>query len=299
MSDLNKILTPSLFQFLVDCLIPFPKTQVDCAFLPHDGFDEKFRERAWPAVLAISKVGLENIPNMIEFLPPPSAADFPVQCLGLQILLDQAPRDLCSSDSVDSRWINLYFDPISNKLARTWLSLPVEQRPDSWEAWRKQSASLDYWLRVRRLFSCPHVHCGTLESQELALAFNEETRRTVEQITGQTDPNRAERHEILSDIYGFPRMLSEGAPGHLTTASWCWWTLKLSDIHKPIIDKFGRYPYRNAVQGLDSTEEEQEWIEKTNHFAEASPDVAKLVREDIAAGRWTPLGSTWHESNVE
>ncbi|KAH8901498.1 hypothetical protein GQ53DRAFT_740381 [Thozetella sp. PMI_491] len=290
-SGLDKILTPSLFQFMVDCLIPFPKTQVDCAFLASDPFDEKFREHAWPALLALSKVGLENMPDMMHFLPLPSAADFPPQCLGLQILLDQTPRVLCPADSIDSRWVNSYFDIVSNKFARTWLGLPAEQRPDSWEAWGKQSASLDYWLRVRRLFSCPHVHCGTLESQELALAFNEETRRTVERISGQTDPNRAERQEILSDVYGFPRMLTEGPPDNLTTVTWCWWTLKLSDIHKPIIDKFGRYPYRNTVQGLENTEEEVEWIEKTNHFAEAPSHVAQLVRDDIAAGRWTPLGS--------
>ncbi|KAH8674288.1 hypothetical protein BX600DRAFT_457312 [Xylariales sp. PMI_506] len=291
-SNLHHVLTPSLFTFIVDCMISFPKSQVNCAFLLNDPFDEKFRERVWPALVALSKVGLETMPNMLDFLPPPSSDDFPAQCLGLQILLDQAPRVLCRTESVDSRWVNSYFDQISYKLARTWLALPAEQRPDSWELWKKQSASLDYWLRVRRLFSCPQVHYGTPESQELAIAFNDETRRVVEGICGQTDPNRAERQEILSDLYGFPRMLSEGLPGDLTTITWCWWTLKLSDIHKPIIDKFGRYPYRNLVQGLDSTEEEKEWIEKTNHFGEAPADVGKRVKEDIAAGRWTPLGST-------
>lgn len=65
----------------------------------------------------------------------------------------------------------------------------------------------------------------------------------------------------------------------------------MEDLHKPIIDAHGRYPYRNAIEGRDSTEAELEWVEKTYHFAEASLEVAKRVREDIAAGKWAPLGT--------
>ena len=64
----------------------------------------------------------------------------------------------------------------------------------------------------------------------------------------------------------------------------------LMDIHKPIIDVFGRYPYLNAVLGRQSSEDEESWIDMMGHFGEADADVAKRVREDIKLGRWTPLG---------
>ncbi|KAF3766457.1 hypothetical protein M406DRAFT_256109 [Cryphonectria parasitica EP155] len=67
--------------------------------------------------------------------------------------------------------------------------------------------------------------------------------------------------------------------------------IEVIEVHKPIIDRYGRYPYRNAIEGRKSTEEELEWIEKTDHFAEAPPAVAERVREDVKAGRWTPLGA--------
>ncbi|KAJ7224060.1 hypothetical protein GGX14DRAFT_648248 [Mycena pura] len=296
-ADLKHILTAELFHFMVDCRIPFSKTEpidfVSRNFMSPD-FKDKCQERAWPVLLALSRIGLENMPDMMDFLPPPTDPDFPIQCLGLQLILDQAPRALCTTASTDGRYVNSYFDLIAQRLVGTWLALPAAQRPDSW-ANRKGSMSLDYWILLRLWQGAPLVHNGTVESQERAVAFSEETRVVVEQMTGQRDPNRADRDTIFSDIYAFPRMLRDkGAPvgERVTAATWCWWMLKLMDVHKPIIDRFGRYPYQNAIKGLESTEKEKEWIEKTDHFAEAPPDVAKKVKEDIAQGRWTPLGGS-------
>ncbi|KAF7369285.1 hypothetical protein MVEN_00256300 [Mycena venus] len=295
--DLKRILTADLFHFMVECRIPFSKAEpldfveVGRDFMSGD-FADRCQERAWLALLALSRVGLENIPDMMDFLPPPADPDFPVQCLGLQLVLDQAPRSLCSVNSTDGRYVNSYFDPIAQRLVDTWVSLPAKQRPDSW-ANRKDSMSLDYWILLRLWLGAPLVHNGTVESQKRALAFTEETRTVVEQLTEQDDPNRADRDTILSDVYAFPRIImEEGAPvgEGVNVATWSWWALKLMDVHKPIVDRFGRYPYQNAIRGLESTEKEKEWIEKTNHFAEAPPDVAKKVKEDIAQGRWTPLG---------
>lgn len=42
-----------------------------------------------------------------------------------------------------------------------------------------------------------------------------------------------------------------------------WTTLKYEWKHKRIIDRFGRYPYRNELLGRESTSEEIEWL-KTN-----------------------------------
>jgi hypothetical protein len=64
------------------------------------------------------------------------------------------------------------------------------------------------------------------------------------------------------------------------------------DAPPPIIEAFGRYPYRNGAVGRESTPTELEWIEKTGHFGEVEPEVAKRIREDVLARRWTPLGES-------
>ena len=40
--------------------------------------------------------------------------------------------------------------------------------------------------------------------------------------------------------------------------------LKFAELHKVIIDRFGRYPHRNAVLGRESTEEEREFLTQPN-----------------------------------
>ena len=128
--------------------------------------------------------------------------------------------------------------------------------------------------------------------QAIALEFTEETRSVVEKVTGRKDPYRLKRGEILADLYGFPREYTAGPPqgDEVTRESWTFWMGMLMDIHKPIVDLFGRYPYLNAVLGRKSSEEEEEWIDETGHFGEADANVARRVLEDIERGRWTPLG---------
>lgn len=43
-------------------------------------------------------------------------------------------------------------------------------------------------------------------------------------------------------------------------------TLEFEIKHKAIIDKFGRYPYRNKLLGRESTEEELTWLEENGSF---------------------------------
>jgi hypothetical protein len=42
--------------------------------------------------------------------------------------------------------------------------------------------------------------------------------------------------------------------------------------------------------GRENAPRELEWLEKTCHFGEIEPEVAKRIREDVLAGIWTPLG---------
>lgn len=296
-SELKDILTPHLLSFLVKHRLPYHKASpIDFSrfgreiFLV-DQFSPLVREKVWPVLLTLSKIGLEHMPDLTGYLPSPLDPTYPIQCLGLLLLLDNCPRLLCKA--IDHRWTYGYFSHLSEQVARTWYALPQELRPDSWERWHTElGAELDYWISVRFWFCTPFVHSEKLENQEIALKFTEETRVKVEKVSGQTDPYRTKRKEILQDIYGFPRLYLKGPPqgNDVTRERWTFWVGMLMDIHKPIVDKFGRYPYLNAILGREWQQEENEWIEKVKHFGETDDEVARRVKEDVRLGRWTPLG---------
>lgn len=50
------------------------------------------------------------------------------------------------------------------------------------------------------------------------------------------------------------------ARGDADGATWAQGCLGFEDRHRVIIEKFGRYPYRNKVLGRESTKEEMEWL---------------------------------------
>lgn len=306
--SLKSLITPSLLNLIVENRIPFPTnqplnfTEVARTFFAADpARAASFQKAAWPPLLALSKVGLDNMPNLMDFLPPPPSPSFPKQCLGLQLLVDQGPRALCAG--VDKRWQTGYFDIVAQRLAAAWLALPAHERPDSLTRWTTTTGdgggaaatttTFDYWLYARLWFGAPFVHSESAEHQLVAVEFTEATRSAVEAASGMRDPWRERREEVLGDVYGFPRVVEAGPPEgpEVSREEWCWWYGMLMDIHKPIIDRFGRYPYNNAAQGRESTDEELQWIEKTGHFAEASAEVAKQIKEDVVAGIWKPLGT--------
>lgn len=294
--ELGHVLTSELFTFIVNTRLPYEKhASIDFAdfgrniFL-EDHFGPVVQDKVWPALIALSKIDLDNMPDLSSYLPPPTHPAYPEQCLGLQLLVDHCPRLLFRG--IDERWTYAFFSQISQRLGKVWFALPPSQRPDKWERWQKV-AGLDYWIAARFWFGTPFVHSELLENQHLALAYTDETRVVLESESGQRDPYRAKRTEILSDLVGFPRVYRNGPPlGHdVTRESWTFWMCMLMDIHVPIIERFGRYPYLNAIRGRQSTDEEMEWIENVNHFGETSEEVAKRVKEDVDAGRWTPLGT--------
>ena len=67
------------------------------------------------------------------------------------------------------------------------------------------STSLDVWIIARFWFTVPLQHSEALADQELALGFVEALRAEVEKATGETDPYRAEKDEILTDTLAFSR----------------------------------------------------------------------------------------------
>ena len=259
---------------------------------PDEERQKEFRNIAWPALKALSVLGVDNVPDLLQFLPPPESKDFPEQALGLQLLLDQGPRALF--EGIDIRYTYDYFQHLGRKFAQQLLDLPSSLRIDSKERWMdEQGASFDFWLRVRLFLIAPVVHSEGLADHELAMQMNEEVRVEVERFTDKTDPYRAKRAELLRDIYAFGKMYREGprTENGPTMDGWFFWMWTVLDVHKPIIDKFGKYPYQDVPKGRVSTEEEREWsIVFEQGVDKSKSDVAKRIREDVLKGRWTPLG---------
>lgn len=68
------------------------------------------------------------------------------------------------------------------------------------------------------------------------------------------------------------------------------WTVL--DVHKPIIERFGWYPYSGASRGRESTDEERQYsIDFFDGVDRSKTEVAQRLRDDVKNGRWTPLGA--------
>lgn len=214
--DLKTLLTPELFKLMVAHWAPWSRTEpLDFGDIIHKIWFSNFaaslvepcREKSLAALTALSRLGLDNVPDMMSFLPPPSDPDFPELALGLQLVLDQAPRAFLSG--VDVRYTYEYFAAISTAYALQLQALPAALRPSEWERWRAAGVSLDYFVWVRVFWGGPWVHNEKMGKE--SLAFTNATREFVESLSGRKDPYR-ERPEVRSDLYGFPKMLAGKAP---------------------------------------------------------------------------------------
>ncbi|KAH8765767.1 hypothetical protein BGZ57DRAFT_528681 [Hyaloscypha finlandica] len=299
-NDLSSLLTPELFRRVFKNRLPWPiekpldfKEVFTYVFRSDGGsHEEELRKIAWPTLKALSTLGVDNVPDMMQFLPPPESRDFPEQALGVQLLLDQGPRALF--EGMDARYIYDYFQYVARKYAQQLLDLPSALRIDSKKRWMEElGASFDFWVMARLWLIAPVVHSEVLVDHELALSMGEDVRVEVEKFTGETDPYRAKRAELAEDIYAFGRMYLEGPPleNGVKMHQWFFWMWAVLDVHKPIIDKFGKYPYQDVAKGRESTDEEKEWtIVFQNGVDKSNSKVAQRIREDVVKGRWTPLG---------
>jgi hypothetical protein len=213
--DLKTLLTPELFKLMVAHWAPWSKTEpLDFGDMIHrvwfsnaGPLVEPCREKSVAALKALSRLGPDKVPDMMGFLPPPSDLDFPELALGLQLVLDQAPRAFLSG--TDVRYTYDYFATMAIEYAAQLQALPEGQRPTEWERWREAGASPDYFVWVRIFWGAPWVHNENMGKE--ALAFTNATREFVENLSGRRDPYR-ERPEERWDLYGFPKMLAGKAP---------------------------------------------------------------------------------------
>ncbi|KAI3396512.1 hypothetical protein diail_12132 [Diaporthe ilicicola] len=291
MQDLHSVITPLLLRQMSRARVPWPRThrisgrELVTEFFSDDSRFSTAAKGAWPALRALSHAhGPGAIPDMTGFLPSPEDPEFPEQAFGIHVLLDQAPRVLFKG--IDGRWTS-WFDKTARKLYEYFYGLPERLRPWARDAWA--GSTFEYWACIAIEFNATMAHHESTGDQQLSAVHTEQLRRAVEGFSGHRDPIRDDSTPL--DEYSMVKLVS-----HVDLhQDWsfhesAFFFFMVDDAHRPIVDRFGRYPYRNAIEGRDSTIDELEWIQKTDHFAEASPEVARRVRRDLAAGRWTPLG---------
>lgn len=292
MQDVHSIITPLLLEQMWRARVPWPSThhisgkELVTEFFSDDSRFSTAVQDAWPALKALSHAyGPGTIPDMTGFLPSPEDPGFPEQAFGMHVLLDQAPRVLFKG--IDGRWTN-WFDKVARSLYDYYYSLPERLTPWAADAWA--GSTFEYWICIASEFNATMAHQESRGDQRISALRIEQIRRAVEAFSGHRDPARdgssppldeyslvyVVTHVDLDQEWSFPKA--------------AFFSFMVDDAHRPIIDEFGRYPYRNAIEGRDSTADELEWIRRTDHFAEADPEVAQRVRRDIAAGTWTPLG---------
>ncbi|KAF4436167.1 hypothetical protein F53441_13311 [Fusarium austroafricanum] len=300
--DLFSLITPSLLNEISDGYLPFSQTsELNFSTLRSPETAEHFAKvcessKAREALIALSHLSPDaSLPDidLMTFLPPPTSSSFPQQCFGLQLLLDQVSRILFKG--IDARWQSAYFGPLARRLAGQWIELPEEQKPYKRQRWQDAGiSSFSYWVATQIMWAAPFLHAEDLQSQKIGLSLSEALRQAVEAHSNKLDPYRLTRDETLKDDLLFLREVFKGPPleegeDSLSITSWTFWWCMILDSHWPIIEKFGRYPYRNAILGRTSTEEEERWLDDTGHVAEAPEDIARRISEDLKKRRWTPL----------
>lgn len=301
MKDLHTLITPSLLKQLGRARCPWPRTDaisgdaIMAEFVLDDHNFVSHAASAWPALLALSQAyGPSGIPDMTSFLPSPTDEEFAEQALGMHVLLDQCPRVLFKG--VHGRWTS-WFDSVVRALYAFFHGLPEHLRP--WSRARWADVSFEYWFCVAEELNASMAHQESPAHQAASVAFMAGLRGAVEAHAGRRDPGRDDAAR-WTDVYAMPRVLGHvDLDRHWAFHEAAFFVIMVQEVHKPIIDRYGRYPYRNAIEGRDSTESEREWVEKTDHFAEATPDVAKKVRQDVEAGRWRPLRRDEEDDELE
>jgi hypothetical protein len=153
-------------------------------------------------------------------------------------------------------------------------------------------ATFEYWSVIRLWYIAPLAHSEDIKDHETCMKFTSEGRRETLEYTGILDPYEKDREQFLRDEFAYPRWLPDGpthGPG-TTLQDFAYWVFIMIDVHKVVIDKYDRYPERNAGTGRETRNTELEYLLKTKEiFGELDPSVARQLREDMIGGRWAPL----------
>ena len=247
--------------------------------------------------MALSKIPL-GIAKQLDFLALlPDAHDpaFPERAVGLLILLDQAPRHLCTKQNERSR--NSFFNPLALDYALALRKLPHGVCIHEFPRWEKLGYTYEHFNAISNLLTAPFAHSEDLAIHETHLLPEVQARRILtEQLYNTLDVQHAREAAAGTSIAAssntlefaclFREWIPEGADFAQTVFWWC----RVKEAHTPIIRAFGQYPYRNRAVGRSSTPEEVVFLGQTGNFGvSVDEEAAGRIRDDVERGVWTPL----------
>ncbi|KAJ6084255.1 hypothetical protein N7486_011055 [Penicillium sp. IBT 16267x] len=243
-TELKQTLTPSLleeirtfwFDHLSDeksLVLPGP-SEMKRWFATDADFDKACVAQFKPALEAILNSGA----TATEIL---SAVDtkHPLTWLSLLLLLDQVPRNCYRGP--ESKKVFTSFDPLACEIALKGISLGVPaQNP------------IRYRLSYRFWFHLPLMHSEDVGVHYKAVKVHEETAKDMEELLKVERDSLDEDERHCFDILFQKRDSLKG---------WLDNTLDFEKRHLVIVERFGRYPHRNAALGRVSTEDEVRYLE--------------------------------------
>ncbi|KAF2757226.1 hypothetical protein EJ05DRAFT_59283 [Pseudovirgaria hyperparasitica] len=300
METLKNTITLSLLHSIFELMIPWPKSTPPTGPLWASNnaaaTNPIWHTLCWPSLLALSTTLPHNPPaDLTPLLPPPSSSSFPETATGLIILLDQAPRYLCTGPN--ERWRNAFFDPLALTLRLHLAALPPTHRLDTPQRWLDQGYSFEHWVIIATFLAAPYahsedraVHHTYMQPAVADLRARVEARFGVEDALFQAQVARGDLLRESGDVYAFARIAKGGWPaaGGLAERAFhfCW----LLDAHEPIVERFGRYPYRNRALGRGDAEGEREFLVETGGFGTSvTEEDAVVIKEDVERGVWRAL----------
>ncbi|TPX18676.1 uncharacterized protein E0L32_002533 [Thyridium curvatum] len=171
--------------------------------------------------------------------PLDSALDW----MSLVILLDQVPRNLYRG--ADSRVAFDVFDPIAREVARRAIDRGVP----------RADPRVRYQPARRTWFYMPLMHAEDLALHDLALAQHDAMAAEVRALRDGGDDD--ERSKGNPDLRRCRELLVAGGEA---VDAYMARSREFEVKHRVIIERFGRYPHRNAALGRDPTPEEEEYL---------------------------------------
>ncbi|KAJ6261698.1 hypothetical protein Dda_2496 [Drechslerella dactyloides] len=194
-------------------------------------FDKLCFQKLNPAVVALSPTqfpiaGLSDTEIAEPFVAEIVAADNGGEestktALSFMILLDQIPRNLYRTKET-LRLVFDHYDPIAVSLARHLATADPTTRLD-------MHPSIRHSLTYRMWFYMPLMHSERLADHRIHQEYLDKLEKE--------NSDDEEVSTMLARMQYFTKM------------------------HTDIIEKFGRYPYRNEYLGRESTDEEKKWLE--------------------------------------
>ncbi|CZR63133.1 uncharacterized protein PAC_13030 [Phialocephala subalpina] len=218
--DISNILTPSVIEYANKTTFPWPlDSKLDGAAVGNLFFRTD-ASRFWSTddikttLLSLSKIDPSNIKteDLISILGSPkrSLPSFLHNCVGVILILDQAPRYLCKG--IHARYTYSYFGPLTRNLTSYFLSLPPHHNPFNLQTWLNADFEVSHaFLRISMLLA-PLCHSDDPRDHKLHLKLTENVRRFYEQSTSTLDPYRSDFSKDIKDIYLFARILEKGPP---------------------------------------------------------------------------------------